>query len=181
MSILDTACYWLGVPIAEHKRDGPTTRLTFLGIEIDTEAGELRLPMDKMERLVSLLAKFGDRRACSRRELESLVGLLNHACKVVRPGRSFLRRMIHLHSSVNRPRQHHIIRLNTGFRADLAWWSKFVHLWNRTSFLLPPEKLPTVEIASNASGSWGCGAWHGQTWFQVQWDVQSRHMDIACK
>lgn len=182
VAILDAACGWLGVPIAEHKRDGPTTCLTFLGIEIDTTAGELRLPTDKMERLESLLKEWGDRKACSRRELESLVGLLNHACKVVRPGRSFLRRMLDLlHSTGNRPGRGHIIRLNTGFRADLAWWREFVHSWNGTSFLLPPEKLPSVEIASDASGSWGCAAWYGQSWFQVQWDEQSEHLDITCK
>ena len=182
VSVLNAACHWLGVPIAEHKRDGPTTCLTFLRIQIDTMAGELSLPPEKMERLVSLLAKWGDRRACSRRELESLVGLLNHACKVVRPGCSFLRRMLDLpHSTGDRPGRCHIIRLNAGFTADLAWWREFIHKWNGSSFLFPPEKLPSVEIASDASGSWGCGAWYKKSWFQVQWDEQSGHLDIACK
>lgn len=36
MAILNRVCAALGVPIAEHKRDGPTTCLVFLGIEIDT-------------------------------------------------------------------------------------------------------------------------------------------------
>ena len=40
--------------MAEHKREGPTTCPTFLGIEIDTEKGELRLPKEKLERLVTL-------------------------------------------------------------------------------------------------------------------------------
>ena len=30
------------------------------------------------------------RRSCQKRELQSLVGKLQHACKVVKPGRSFL-------------------------------------------------------------------------------------------
>ena len=59
----------------------------------------------------------GDRSACSRTELESLIGLLNHACKVVRLGRSFLRRMIDLLHAV-RPSQP-IIRLNYG-RLDIS-------------------------------------------------------------
>ena len=98
-TLLDT-CANLGVPIAEHKCDGPTPCLTFLGIEVDTVAGELRLPADKLHRLQSQLLQWGDRKACARRELESLVGLLNHACKVVWPGRTFLRRMIDLIHSV---------------------------------------------------------------------------------
>ena len=42
----------------------------------------------------------------------------------------------------------------------------------------PPEHLPCTELSADASGSWGCGAWHG---LQVQWDVQSRELDISCK
>ena len=30
-------------------------------------------------------------KVCTRRELESFIGILQHACKVIRPGRSFLR------------------------------------------------------------------------------------------
>ena len=33
---------------------------------------------------------------CNQRELESLIGILNHACKVVCPGQSFLRCMLNL-------------------------------------------------------------------------------------
>ena len=51
MAILDRACKALGVPIADHKRDGPMTCLVFLGIEIDTMSGQLRLPADKLQRL----------------------------------------------------------------------------------------------------------------------------------
>jgi hypothetical protein len=78
----------IGVPIAAHKTEGPTTCLVFLGIELDTIAGELRLPDEKLQRLQSLLLEWGDKSVCTRRELESLVGLLNHACKVVQAERS---------------------------------------------------------------------------------------------
>ena len=50
-SRLRQLCGELGVPIAEHKTDGPTTCLVFLGIEIDTVAGQLRLPGEKLKRL----------------------------------------------------------------------------------------------------------------------------------
>ena len=50
MAILDKICQLLGVPIAEHKRDGPTTCLIFLGIELDTIAMVLRLPKNAYSR-----------------------------------------------------------------------------------------------------------------------------------
>lgn len=182
LSTLERECVRLGVPLADHKKDGPTTCLTFLGIEIDTLAGILRLPQGKLQRLQVLLAEWGDRKSCSRKELESLIGLLNHACKVVRPGRSFRRRMIDLLHEVQRPCRSRLpIRLNVAFRSDLAWWRTFIESWNGVSFLPPPAGLPTMHLTSDASGSWGCGAWHQQSWFQCQWDARAQHLTIVEK
>ena len=176
------ACATLGVPLAEHKREGPTTCLTFLGIEVDTVASQLRLPQDKLCRLRSLLEVWRDRKVCERRELESLVGYLHHACKVVRSGRSFLRRMIDLLKGVrHHPLRPHPIRLNRSFRSDLTWWRSFVSKWNGVSFLPPPSHLPRLQMASDTSGSWCCGAWHLGHWFQLQWDTDSAHLPIMVK
>lgn len=41
----------LGVPLTKDKCEGLVTRITFLGIEIDSLAMELRLPSDKLHRL----------------------------------------------------------------------------------------------------------------------------------
>ena len=159
MEILNRVCGNLGVLIAENKRDGPTVCTVFLSIEIDTIALTLRLPQDKMARLLSLLESWGDRKSCSHKELESLIGLLNHVCKVLRSGQSFLRWMIDLLHSVHRlPYSKTRIRLSAGFRSDLGWWRKFVNKWNGISFLPAPSHLPTVEITSDASGLWECGA-----------------------
>ena len=131
LAILDRECQTLGVPIANHKRDGPTTCLTFLGIEVDTVAGELRLPAVKLQCLRTLLP----RRSCTQQELESIIGLLNHASKVVRSGRAFLRRMLDLLHAVHRPPNSPLpIRLNVALQADQS----FVEHWNGVSFLLLP-------------------------------------------
>ena len=174
----------LGIPIASHKTEGPATSLTFLGIEVDTVAGELRLPRDKLQRLKDLLVQWGNRKVCTRKELESLIGLLNHACKVVRSGHSFLHRMIDLLHA--RSHAHHVstqtlIRLNMGFRADLAWWQGFVEEWNGTSFLHTPRDLPSLHVASDASGHWGCGAWWGAAWLQMEWSATTSTLPIAVK
>ena len=180
--ILNEACAYLYVPIADHKCDGPTTCLTFLGIEADTIAGQLRLPTDKLHRLQTLVAERGDRKVCTQRELESLAGLLNHACKVVRSGRSFLRHMLDLlHTVPMHPLKPHAIRLNRGFRSDLTWWCLFVSCWNGVSFLAPPAHLPTLQLASDTSGTWDCGAWHRSHWFQMQWDQRAESLQIMAK
>ena len=176
-------CAELGVPLAGHKLEGPCTCLSFLGIEVDTVAGELRLPAEKLRRLKATLREWYDRKACTRRELESLIGSLNHACKVIRPGRSFLRRIIdllHRASLGIARRAHHHIRLNREFRSDVLWWKTFAEEWNGISVWKRGDQ-PTIEFASDASGRWGCGAWCGNEWLQVRWPDSSIDLPIAVK
>ena len=113
---LKQLCSELNIPLAEDKQDGPTPVITFLGIVIDTVRGELRLPEDKLRRLTEEVQQRLGRKSCTRRELESLIGVLHHACKVIRPGRPFLRRAITLLSTFKR--RHHHIRLNKDFEAQ---------------------------------------------------------------
>ena len=68
------------------------------------------------------------RKSCSKRELQSLAGHLNHVCKVVRPGRRFLRGVFGLLHQFRSP--DHKIRLNAAFRADMEWWNVFMGEWN---------------------------------------------------
>ena len=178
---LDTVlrgCADLGVPLAMDKLEGPVPCLTFLGIEIDTEAEVLRLPQVKFERMRATLELWSARKVCKRKELESLIGILQHACKVIRPGRSFLRRMIDLLRVSHRP--HHHIRLNHQFRADLLWWRTFAAHWNWVTSL-PAVMSPACEVTSDASGHWGCGAWSQRAWFQFEWPEVARPRHIAFK
>ena len=41
-------CTELGLPTAPHKREGPSTTISFLGIEIDSVKQEVRLPQQKL-------------------------------------------------------------------------------------------------------------------------------------
>lgn len=73
--------------------EGPSVCLTFLGIELDTRMMVIRLPSAKLTELY-LVRYWFPKLACKLKELQSLVGKLQYACKVVRPGRIFLCRML---------------------------------------------------------------------------------------
>ena len=133
---------------------------------VDTVAGRLSLPADKLLRLCTEVDSWLGRKVCRRRDLESLVGVLQHAAKVVPPGRTSVRQMIDLLKGPRRP--HYFIRLNQQFRADLYWWKTFAEKWNGVA-LFPPAHEPTREFASDAFGAWGCGAWWGDDWWQWEW------------
>ncbi len=60
-----------------------------------------------------------------KRELQSLAGHLSHACKVVRPGRRFLRGVFGLLSLFRK--RNHLVRLSGAFR---EWSCVFAESWN---------------------------------------------------
>ena len=161
-------CADLGFPVATEKTEGPVTTITLLGIELDSEKLQLRLPQGKLEKLRELVEKWRRKKTCSKRELQSLAGHLNHACKVIKPGRRFLRGVFGLLSQFHR--RDHWIRLNAAFRADMEWWHVFARSWNGLSLMRDRDSsAPATEMWSDASGGWGCGAWWESKWFQVAW------------
>ena len=175
-------CEELGFPVAPEKTEGPATTLTFLGIEIDTEKLQLRLPQVKLSQLAATIAgwmRVADhptaRHSGKKRELLSLLGLLNHAAMEVRPGRAFMRNLIDASSTVKD--LDHWVHLNQAAQADLTWWHTFLQAWNGTS-IMPPTTPPLV-VVSDASGSWGCGAAHENLWFQLQWPETWAAVSIA--
>ena len=104
-------------------------------------------------------------KCCNRCELESLIGHLLHADKVVWPSRTFLRRTIDLLCRFRK--RDHLIRFNNEFHLNLLWWHQFSSQWHGVSFWLFPALLPTadVELSSDAAGSLGYGAFLEGFWF----------------
>ena len=142
----------------------------------------MRLPQEKLQHLVATLHSWHNRRACTRKELESLIGLLNHACKVVRSGRLFSAACwICSMQFTAPPNSTAPIRLNAGCRSDLLWWRTFISEWNGISFLLPPANLPQYHLTSDASGSWCCGAWYMSSWFPIKWPAGCQRLTTAQK
>jgi len=88
---------------------------------------------------------------------------------VVKPGRTFLRRIINLSMVAKQP--YHHIRINREFRSDLQWWAQFLAKWNGTSMMSSVMRLPpSAMVTSDASGTWGCGVFtKSGSWFQLKW------------
>ena len=155
--------------------------LTFLGIELDTRSMILRLPEEKLRRLQDEIRRWTGRSSCTKRDLLSLIGLLQHACCVVRPGRTFLGRMIAL-AKVAKELHHHI-RLSKGFRSDLRWWACFLPTWNGTGMMAGVNRFRySATVTADASGHCGCGAFSSTgEWFQPQWPESWRMVHITMK
>ena len=110
----------LGFDINWDKLCPPTQELTFLGVEINTVRRVLTLPNSKLTELRLLIVSWLKKKRASKKELLSLAGKLNWACRVILGGRTFLRRVIDL--SMPLRAKNHRTWLNAEARKDLYWW-----------------------------------------------------------
>ena len=146
----------LGVPIEPSKLEGPSQCLSFLGIEVDTVTLQLRLPQEKVLKLREKLQSCIHSRSLTKRDLQSLLGMLQFATKVVHPGRPFLCHLYAMQQIWKLPLHH--IRLNVPARVDILWWYFFMDRWNGIS--MPWSlKRQSVDppVFSDSSGVWAVG------------------------
>lgn len=138
-----------------------------MGIVLDLVRMEPCLPDDKLlTRIRDLLDSF--KNCCSVRlvELQSLVGIVQFARKVVIPGRTFLQRIINLARGV--PSCFHHIHLNREFFKDTNMSKVFLSDWNGPSFFLNSSRTPTpdLELYTDAASSVGFGGFLKGHWFR---------------
>ena len=148
------------------KAEGPSTCLSFLGIILDTTRIQAQLPHEKLQWLSQTIQEWLDRKKATEREIPSLVGSLQHATKIVQSETTFVARMYAASTKVKE--MDFYIRLNQELCSDLYWWHIFLIGWNGFSLLQwsSPDTPTDVQIQTDASGSWGCGAFYNKKWLQ---------------
>ena len=161
----------LGAFTAPEKTKGPTRRLVYLGVEIDTRLMTARLPDVKLRELARLLSVvWGSYKTkATRAELQSLCGKLNWAAQVVRPGRTYLRRIIdHMKQHHRKPRGAYPITLKV--QADIRWWREHLSCSNGVSLLYEAEWVNShkIELTTDACNT-GWGASFGDRWIKGVW------------
>ncbi|CAG2186129.1 unnamed protein product [Mytilus edulis] len=161
----------LGVPLAEDKTVLPVEILTFLGIEFDTIAMELRLPKVKLIEIKQRITVILGCKKVKLRELQSLIGLLNFACQVVVPGRAFCRRLID--ATCNVKEAWHRIRVSSEMKDDLQIWLSFLNEYNGVSVMLDLlwTSNETIQLYTDSAGgsNRGFGIYFDGKWSQACW------------
>ena len=162
-------CRRLGLPMSVEKTEGPTTSLTFLGIELDTVQMTARLSEEKLNALRVLLEQWRNKTCATATEIQSLAGVLNFACYVIRPGRAYKRR-IYDAGEAARCNGAGLSRLSAGMKKDLQWWIRLAPQWNGVSLLDGQQwkDAPLIELYTDACDD-GYGAVYGNEWFYGRW------------
>lgn len=167
----------LGLSFQTSKTLGPATCIEFLGLELDSEAMEARLPHDKLIFLRDLLSSWNRRVSCTLRDLQELTGFLQFASQVIPISRAFIRQLIDFSMTFSSPLSRKCI--SKGARADIDWWTSFTPGWNGVRLLLPDR--PVVHIYTDASGVKGLGGIFNNQWFSTRVPRRHRPKDIQFK
>jgi Reverse transcriptase (RNA-dependent DNA polymerase) len=152
-SEFDGLCVDLGLKV-NTKKNVRGHNAQFLGIELDTEVMEARLPPDKLAKARAQIRALLHKSSVTHKELQSLISLLSFASKVVIPGRAFLRR---LYDALRLETFYH--HVTPAMRADLDWWHLFLTRWNGIKLLRLVQDRPLLYVWTDASSTRGLGGY----------------------
>jgi hypothetical protein len=160
-----------------HKLIPPCQVIEFLGVTLDSVNMQARLSTQKLAETLSLIHQTLQPPTITHRSLERLNGKLNWICKIVYGGRTFLRRLIDAHWATSRP--HHHIRISASLRQDLEWWRDLLPIFNGQTELIPSRPLSFNDFSTDASTSYGYGAFLQGGYFSLSFEQAARIFSYA--
>ncbi|KAK3103148.1 hypothetical protein FSP39_016826 [Pinctada imbricata] len=169
MATFDIICDRLGVPISQDKTKGPSTKLTFPGLGIDTDTQTIYVPPDKVQNLQTLLLATLQSKKLTLKEMQALIGSLAFICKALPAGRAFCRRFYDSLSSASKP--FHRIRITRELKEDIEIWLTFLENYNGSTPFPDPLWVPNnaLCLASDSAGSFGRGVIFKNLWAYMSW------------
>jgi hypothetical protein len=160
----------LGLVESSEKAESPTTQITYLGVEFDSQAMQMRVPAEKLQEIKSEIRLWLRRTTISKKDLQSLLGKLFWVGRVVKHSRVFLGRLLdQLRSMAGKP-DNKKVKLLEQSRKDILWWASFMEHYNGVEVITieDPIKLSYQQlldtphdICAGDATPVGGGAWHG--------------------
>ncbi|MCG7866997.1 MAG: hypothetical protein JAY74_11590 [Candidatus Thiodiazotropha taylori] len=185
MAVFEQQMNVLGVPIAREKTEGPVTKICFLGLEIDSVEMVIRIPREKIEEISQKIQELLNRHKCTLKQMQSLIGSLNFACRAITPGRPFCRRLINAICGLSK--SYHFLRINANMKKDLELWLQFFKGFNGVSVFHDRYWVSNEDIqlftdsvggSSRGFGAFFAGKWAYGPWPQ-SWSEQGILGDIT--
>lgn len=168
---------YVGFYISWNKVSSPARIVTFLGIIIDSTKMELRLPVEKLEKMYSLLCGVDSATVISKKDLEVLCGVLAHCATIIKGGRVFCRRLYDLFKVMVQKNLSRIT-IPISARKDIHWWFQFSHVFNGRSAISNP---PYAEVMVSDSSMKGFGVYLGADWIAGTWpDIPPLTIKTSC-
>ena len=161
----------LNIPLSQPKTVGPVALIEYLGITLDSVRMRASLPVAKVNRIVDIIDRLFDMDVITKRDLLVVLGHLNFAMRVIRPGRSFISYLLKV--AHGRPNLTDLVFLTEECRLDLSMWRHFLQSWNGVSlFLEDVIASPDFELFTDAAASVGHGGFFQGRWFAERWPTE---------
>lgn len=111
----------LGVGRALEKDQCPDILRIYLGLLYDLARRTLHLPEEKLLRVLNLLEKWTVMDTCTKQDLESIIGVLNHVAVVVPAGRPFCASLLDQLRQGQFP-----VQISDDLKRDIDMWRTFL-------------------------------------------------------
>ena len=155
-----------GFDVQDRKTIGPSRVIEYLGVEIDTIKCRLRISSSKLREIQGVVQEYLNKELCTKRELLSVIGKLNHAAQVVNYGCLFIRRLI---SVSKKPKSlHHRIHVGRECKADLRWWDKSLSKHEGIKYFPTPFIAATAQLLYTDASDTGAAAVLGKKWTAIE-------------
>ena len=151
----------LGVQQAVEKICLPAQVMVWLGIEFDSLAMSMTIPKEKMGEIMQYLGEWGGKLRATRKEIQSLLGLLNFVASVAPPVRLFTNRML---DNLRETPPVGATSLSHQFKLDVKFFQELLPIFNGRK-VMGKQVLPyqhQVELDACLSG---CGAVAGDQFY----------------
>ena len=144
---------------------------------LNTSTMVASLSIDKLNKYRNNIMTVISQDKVTLRELKSIIGMLQFATTVVKPGRPFLRRLYDLTVHVYKP--HHYVRITQQVKQDLALWLSFLNNYHGKTIISPQiiTVSATAHLYSDASKK-AFRATYGTNWIQGRWPSDWQQQDI---
>jgi hypothetical protein len=166
LAVMLNTCSDVGFAVNPAKVVQPSTEMEFLGIIIDTDKLELRISQERLNNIIQELDEWQGKKKAKKRDLLSLIGKLSFISKVVRSGRTFIRRLIDLSKRVKH--LHYKVKLNKAAQGDIQWWVDYLPTWNGKGMFHDQDWVQSndMELFTDASNI-GLGGYFQGEWFVI--------------
>ena len=167
----------LGMVQAESKVCRPARAMVWLGIQFNTLDMSMAIPKTKLAEVMECVIALGDKKRATRKEMQSLLGLLNFVASVAPPTRLFTNRML---DDLREAPQSGAATLSCQFKQDISFFTELLPMFNGRRImgkaLLPYQHQVELDACLTVCGAVSGDQYYGAAFPQ---EICSREHTIA--
>jgi hypothetical protein len=165
-SLVDSIAADLGWPWAPKKHSPFASSFTYLGMTWDLDNKKVFFAQKKKDRYLGKIANWELGSPVTKKEVESVIGTLNHCSMVLVAARTHLPSLYEFarrfNSKSSNPFTTH--KVTPKVANDINWWRTQLSADFCGMVLRPPPPPLNLQICMDASTSWGIGFWMEGKW-----------------